>query len=74
MVNVYKGKDNYLECCSYQRIKLRDQVLKALERVIGVRVTNRVNIDRMQYGFRSGKGTTDAIFIVRQMKEQFLSK
>jgi hypothetical protein len=27
----------------------------------------------MQFGFCSGKGTTDAIFIVRQMQEKYLA-
>jgi hypothetical protein len=33
-----------------------------------------VDIDNMQFGFRSGKGTTDAIFIVRQLQEKYLAK
>ena len=28
----------------------------------------------MQFGFSPGKGTTDAIFIVRQIQEKFLGK
>ena len=28
----------------------------------------------MQLGFTSGKGTTDAIFILRQMQEKYLAK
>ena len=28
----------------------------------------------MQFGFMKGKGTTDAIFIVRQMQEKFRVK
>jgi len=28
----------------------------------------------MQFGFMKGKGTTDAIFIVRQMHEKFRAK
>jgi len=28
----------------------------------------------MQFGFMKGKGTTDAIFTVRQMKENFRAK
>jgi len=28
----------------------------------------------MQFGFMKGKGTTDAIFIVRQMQEKFRAK
>ena len=30
--------------------------------------------DSMQFGFRSGRDTTDAIFIVRQMQKKFLAK
>jgi len=32
------------------------------------------DIDDMQFGFVKGKGTTDAIFIVRQMQEKFRAK
>ena len=28
----------------------------------------------MQFGFMSGKGTVDAIFIVRQLQEKFMEK
>ena len=34
----------------------------------------KVNIDDMQFGFMSGKGTVDAIFIVRQLQEKFMEK
>ena len=74
MVSVYKGKGDALECGSYRGIKLLDQVMKIFERIIERRVRERVNIDNMQFGFRPGKGTTDAIFIVRQLQEKFLGK
>jgi len=31
----------------------------------------RAEVDDMQFGFMKGKGTTDAIFTVRQMQENF---
>src|SRR5437867_649903 len=74
MVNVYKGKGNALECGSYRGIKLLEHVLKVLERVIEARLRKTVKIDEMQFGFSPGKGTTDAIFIVRQVQEKFLGK
>jgi hypothetical protein len=74
MVNVYKGKGNALECGSYRGIKLLDQVMKVLERVIERRVRDSVEIDNMQFGFSPGRGTTDAIFIVRQVQEKYLAK
>ena len=38
------------------------------------RIRQQIDIDDMQFGFIKGKGTTDAIFIVRQMQEKFRSK
>ena len=61
---MYKGKGNALECGSYRGSKLMDQVMKVLERVIERRVRDKVQIDGMQFGFRSGRGTTDAIVIM----------
>jgi hypothetical protein len=34
----------------------------------------RVDIDDMQFGFRPGRGTIDATFIVRQLQERHLEK
>jgi len=34
----------------------------------------QINTDDMQFGFMKGKGTTDAIFIVRQMQVKFTAK
>jgi len=32
------------------------------------------SVDDMQFGFMKGKGTNEAIFIVRQMQEKFRAK
>src|SRR5664279_1828423 len=74
MMNVYKGKGDALECGSYRGIKLLEHVMKILERVIGGRVRRIVKVDDMQFGFMAGKGTTDAIFVVRQLQEKYLAK
>ena len=44
-----------------------------LERVVEGLIRQRVEIDEMQCGFMSGCGTTDAIFIVRQLQEKHLA-
>jgi len=66
MVNVYKGTGDALQCSSHRSIRLLEHVLKVLERVIEARVRRIVKIDDMQFDLMPGRGTTDAIFIVRQ--------
>ena len=34
---------------------------------------NMVDIDDMQFGFVHGRGTTDAIFIARQLQEKYIA-
>ena len=48
--------------------------MKVVERVLEWRVREQVDIDKMQFGFTSGKRTTDAIFVVRQVQEKFQKK
>ena len=51
-------------CGSYRAMKLLDQPMKVLERVLEKRIRCQVSIDNMQFGFMFGNGTTDAIFIM----------
>ena len=44
--------------------------MKVLERVLEKRIRCQVSIDNMQSGFMPGKGTTDAILIMRQVQEK----
>src|SRR5580692_2303355 len=74
LVNIYKGKGDVMECGSYRGINLLDQVMKVLERVLEKIRRERVALDEMQFGFSPGRGTIDAIFIVRQVHEKFLVK
>ena len=48
--------------------------MKVLERVLEKRIRCQVSIDNMQFGFMPGKGTTDAIFIMRQVQEKYQAK
>ena len=48
--------------------------MKILERVVESKVRDIVKINDMQCGFMAGKCTTDAIFIVHQLQEKFLTK
>ena len=44
------------------------------EQVLANRIRRQVEVDEMQFGFKKGKGTMDAIFIVGQMQEKHLGK
>ena len=46
--------------------------MKVLERVVEKFIRQRVVIDEMQCSFMRGRGTTDAIFIIHQLKEKHL--
>ena len=74
IVNCYKGKGEALDRGNYRGLKLMDQVLKVVERIVEKQIRSQINIDEMQFGFMPGRGTTDAIFILRQMQEKFLGK
>ena len=51
-----------------------DQVMKVFERVIERKMRNLVSLDDMQFGFRPRRGTTDAIFVVRQIQEKYVAQ
>ena len=73
IVNLYKGKGDALNRGNNRGLKLIEQVMKVLERVVEGLIRQRVEIDEMQCGFMSGRGTTDAIFIIRQLQEKHLA-
>ena len=62
ILNLYMGKGDALEQGNYRGLKLTDQVMKLLERVLDSFIREMVDIDAMQFGFVPRRGTTDAIF------------
>ena len=73
IVCLYKGKGDALVRGNYQGLKLTEQVLKVLERIVDGLIRQLVSIDDSQFGFVPGRGTTDAIFTVRQLQEKYLA-
>ena len=71
---MYKGKDKAFDRGNYRGSKLKEHILKVKEQIIEDLIRNIVKIDNMQFGFMSGRGTTDAIFIVRQIQEVYIRK
>ena len=69
LIPIYKNKGDAQCCGNYKRIKLMSHPMKVWERIIETRLRNRVEISKQQYGFMSGKGTTDAMFALRMLME-----
>ena len=66
IVCLYKGNGDALDRCNYRGLKLTEQAMKILERIVdGLGLIRQVvSIDDSQFGFVLGRGTTDAIFVV----------
>ena len=47
--------------------------MKVIERIDGRLIRQVVTIDESQFGFVPGRGTTDAIFVVHQLQEKYLT-
>ena len=69
IVCLYKGKGDALD----RGLKLTEQAMKILERIVDGLIRQVVSIGDSQFGFVPGKGTTDAIFVVRQLQEKYLA-
>ena len=73
IVCLYKRKEDALERGNYRGLKLTKQVMKVLERIVDGFIRQLVSIDDSQFGFVPGRGTTDTIFVVRQLQEKYLA-
>ena len=72
IVCLYKGKGDAMERGNYRGLKLIEQVMKVLERIVDGLIRQVVSINDSQFGFVPGRRTTDAIFVVRQLQEKYL--
>ena len=52
---------------------MTEQATKVIEKIADSLIRQMVSIDESQFGVVPGRGTTDAIFVVRQLQEKYLS-
>ena len=71
LVPIFKNKGDVQDCSNYRGIKLMSHSMKVWEKVIEKRLREESKITQNQFGFMPGRGTTDAIFALRQVCEQF---
>jgi len=62
-----------MKCGSYRGRNCWEHAMKVIERIFEHRIRQQI-VTNMQFGFMKGKGTTDAILIVRQKQEKFRAK
>ena len=74
IVPIFKGKGDVMSCGSYREVKLLKHAKEIVERVLKRRIRTLVNLNKLQFGFIPGKGTVEAIFIVRRMQEEYKKK
>ena len=74
LLPIYKEKGDIQDCGNYRGIKLMPHTMKIYERVIEARIRDETNVSEEQFGFMPGRGTTDAIFILRQVMEKYREK
>ena len=71
-MQLYKGKEDVKECGNYRGIKLMSHIMKLWERAIyRLKARNKVTIAEQQFGFMSGRSTTDTISCLRMLMEKW---
>ena len=58
-----------MNCGSCIGIKLVDHAMKIVQRVPEKRLRNIVEPDELQFEFGSGKGSVDALFVLKEKKK-----
>ena len=57
-----------MNCSMHSGVKLLKQAMKIVGKVLDKRLIKIATIDDMPFGFMSGKGTVDAVYILRRMR------
>ena len=70
-IPLFKGKSSALECERYRGLRLLEHGMKIWEQILRRRLQMCLEIHQQQFGFMSGRSTTDAIFILRQLQEKY---
>ena len=74
VVSIFKGKGDVRNCSCYGAVKLLEQGMKAVERVLEKRLGRIVSVDELKFGFMPESGIIDAVFILRRLQEEYHAK
>ena len=71
IANYCKGKGNSLQRGNYRGLKLTDQILKKVEKIIEKLIRQQVDINQVKFDFMPGCRTTNITFILRQLQDSY---
>ena len=71
VVPIFKGKDDIRNCSYYRTVRLLEHGMMVLEMMFEKRFCRMVTVNEMQFGFMPVRGTIDAVFILRRMREEY---
>ena len=70
LIPIFKGKGDIQACKNYRGVKLLSHTFNTRERVVDRRIRQYTNILESQFEFMPGRGTTYAMFILKQTIEK----
>ena len=75
VVPICKGKGDIWNCSCYGSVKLLEDGMKVVERVLRVirlcTLCSIVTVNELQFGFLPTRGKIDAVFILRKLPEEY---
>lgn len=74
IIPIYEEKEDIHDCGNYRGIKLMLHTMKIWQKIIEKRLREESSIGEEQFGFMPGRGTTDAVFALRQLMEKHREK
>lgn len=72
-MSIYHQKGD-IACGVYRGVNSLEHLIKILERVLEQQLRDITEVGSMHFSLSKGKGTTDAVFVVKQLQEKHLQE
>ena len=72
--SIFKGKGDIWNCSCYRSVKLLENGMKVVDRVLEKSLQRIVTVDEMQFDSMPERGRIDAVFILRRLQEEHHAK
>ena len=74
LVSIFKEIGDVRSFNVYRGVKSLKYAIKIVQRVLKRNIRKLVNGDKMQFSITPGRGTADALFVVKRMQEEYRGK